>query len=62
MNRDTMKTTFVGVLGTATTLTVKQYSDVMAAIAGTLTVAYMLIKLGLLIYELRKKSGGKHRK
>ena len=60
MNRDAMKTSTVGVLGTATTLTLKEFNDVVAAIAGVLTVAYMLTKWIVLIRDMRKqKTKGK---
>jgi len=55
-----MKTSTVGVLGTATTLTLKEFNDVVAAIAGVLTVAYMVTKWIVLIREMRKqKTKGK---
>ena len=55
MDKEAMKTSAVGILGTATTITVHQWSELMAAIAGTLTAVYMLIKLILLITNLKRK-------
>ena len=55
IDKESMKTSAVGIIGTATTITVHQWSDLMAAIAGTLTAVYMLIKLILLITNLKRK-------
>lgn len=41
-----MKTTTVGMIGTGATLTLAQYNERIAAIAGTLTALYMLMKCG----------------
>lgn len=41
---DGMRTTVVGVLGTVTSLTLKDFSQLAAAISATLTALYMLFK------------------
>lgn len=53
--RDTMKTVALGTGGTVATVTLHNWNDAMAAIAGTLTVIYMAGKLYLLWKEERNK-------
>jgi len=49
-----MKTVALGTGGTVATITLHQWNDAMAAIAGTLTVIYMAGKLFLLWRENKK--------
>ena len=53
-HRDTMRTTAVGTMGTLATITLHQWNEAMAALAGTLTVIYMACKLFLLWRENKK--------
>ena len=50
-----MKTITVGTIGTVTTWTLHQWSDVLSVIAGALTVLYMVAKWVVLIRELKRK-------
>lgn len=53
---DTMKTTLVGIVGTATSITLERYNLMAAAAAATLTALYMLFKCLDWIINKRKKT------